>query len=95
MVTSALSDPVTVGLNVTLTVQISPGTRLDPQLFVSAKSEASAPVMAMLVMLTEVVDLFSTEIVLAPLVVPTETVPKFSFVGESSMSLPVPDSGIT
>jgi hypothetical protein len=49
----ALRDPMTVGLNVTLMLQLAPAARFLPQALVSAKSALLAPVILMLVILSD------------------------------------------
>jgi len=45
--------PTAAGVNVTLIVQLAPAARLEPQVWVCAKSPLSVPLIAMLLMLTE------------------------------------------
>ena len=49
----AFRVPVTVGVKVTLTVQLAPAAKLEPQPFVWAKSLLLVPVIAMLLILTD------------------------------------------
>ena len=58
MFTDAERVPSTVGINVTVMVQLAPGPTLDPQVFVCAKSPAFVPVIEMLVTLRLVVPTF-------------------------------------
>jgi hypothetical protein len=51
IVTEAVRFPLAVGVNVTLIVQLPAAATELPQVFVSAKSPAFVPVIAMLVML--------------------------------------------
>src|SRR5579863_773314 len=51
IVTEAFRGPLAVGLKVTLTLQLAPTGKLEPQVCVSEKSPAFVPVMAMLPML--------------------------------------------
>jgi hypothetical protein len=71
MLNFAVRVPVTVGLKVTLMLQLAPGVNELPQVCVSAKSPALTPVSAMLLMLKVVVPTFVSVVVLAALVVPT------------------------
>ena len=92
-VRSALRTPVVDGLNVTLTVQLFAAASELPQVVVSPKSAASAPVTAMLVMVSDVVPTLVSVTLSAVLVKPTAQAPKFSAVGESLAVVPVPLSG--
>ena len=49
----ALRVPVAVGVKVTLIVQVAPAARVDPQLFICAKSPLLVPVIATLEILNE------------------------------------------
>ena len=71
METLADLAPVAVGLNVTLMVQLAAAARLEPQVFVCAKSPLLLPVTVMLVKVNEAVPVFLSVIVLAALVVDT------------------------
>ena len=71
----ALRIPVAVGLNATLTVQLDPPPRLEPQvLFVIGKSDF-VPVTVMLVRVTDELLPLVIVTVSEGLVVPTETDP--------------------
>ena len=67
IVTAPVRDPVTVGLNVTLTEQFPPAATLAPQLFVWAKS----PLAAMLEMVRAALPVLVSVTAWAVLVVPT------------------------
>ena len=74
MLSVALLDPATVGVNVTLMVQFAPPASVDPiagQLFVCAKSPGFAPMMVIPVplMVTAVVPLLVIVTVCAALLV--------------------------
>src|SRR5262249_42926735 len=71
MRTTALRGPVAVGMNFTLIVQLSPAATVAGQLFVSAKSTALLPVMAMLVIFRGAAAEFVTVMPCAVLMVPT------------------------
>jgi hypothetical protein len=67
-------EPVAVGVNVTLIVQLAVGASEaveGGQLLPSAKSPGFAPAIAMLVIVSDVVPVFLSVTALAPLVVPT------------------------
>jgi len=90
----ALRLPVVVGLNVRLTVQLLAAAKELPQVVaVSGKSADSAPVTAILEMVSVVVPTLVSVTFLTRLVVPTVTVPKFTRVGVSLAAVPVPLSG--
>ena len=63
--------PIAVGVKVTSIWQAALGARLVPQLLVSAKSPASAPVIAILVSASTAVPVLVTVIGVGTLVVPT------------------------
>jgi hypothetical protein len=89
----ALRVPVVVGLKVTLIVQLALAANELPHVCVSPKSPASAPEIAILVIVIAVVPTFLRVTVFAALVVPTFTEPKLRLVGVSSAVVPVPLSG--
>jgi len=71
-VTAAVRAPVAVGLNVALMAHWAPAARLDPQVFVWAKSPLLVPVIAMLLILTDEVVPFFKVSACAGLVAPTD-----------------------
>jgi hypothetical protein len=90
----ALRAPVVDGLNVKLTVQFAAAASELPQVVaVSGKSAASAPVTAMLLMVSAVVPMLVSVTFLTALVRPTAKVPKPRGVGASLAVVPVPLSG--
>ena len=90
MVTLAVRDPVTGGVNVTLMEQEAPGARVAPQVFVSPKPPSSRPLSEILKMFRVTVPVFVTVEVRGGLVWPTATVPKFSFAGAGLTIVPEP-----
>jgi hypothetical protein len=90
----ALRAPVVVGLNVRLTVQLAAAARELPQVVaVSGKSPASAPVTAMLLIVSVVVPMLVRVTFLTGLVKPTASVPNPNGVGTSLAVVPVPLNG--
>jgi hypothetical protein len=87
---AAVRVPVIVGWKVILIVQLAPATSELPQVCVCPKSPALVPVIAMPVMLKVVVPTFVSVTVMAALVVPTVTDPKFKLVGKSFAVVPIP-----
>jgi len=84
--------PVACGVNVTLIVQLPPAGTLDPQLLVWAKSPASLPLMPILLMLTGACESSLVNVIgIGELLVPTFWSPKFTPMGESFTTVPVPD----
>ena len=71
MVTAATSAPLAEGVNVTLIVQLPLALTLPPQVLLSAKSLAFAPVIVMLVIYRIAVPLLVSVTLFAALVVPT------------------------
>jgi hypothetical protein len=69
--TFAVLFPFALGVNVTTTLQLAPEPRLAPQVFVSAKSLALVPVIAIEEMETVLLPLLLTITLRAILVVPT------------------------
>jgi len=93
METLAVREPVTVGLKVTLIVQLAFEATLLPQVLVSEKSLGSAPVTVMeLTVIIWMLVLVSVT-VCGVLVEPTFTSPKFRLVEESCTKVSVPVSG--
>ena len=78
----ALREPVAVGLNVTLIVQLAPAARLEPQLFVCEKFEEFVPANAMLLIVSAPVPVLVNVTGLAALVVFTIWFPNASDVGD-------------
>ena len=85
-------DPSALGVNVTRTVQLWLPARLAPQLFVSAKSPALVPLIEMPEIEIATLPVFVTVMGTAVLVFPTFSLPKFTPVADSSMTVPTPDS---
>lgn len=91
MDTLAEREPVAVGVNVTVIVQLPPAGTLEPQLSVRLKSLEFVPVMVMLVMPRAwFAALFVKVTVFGLLLWPTFTLPKLRLVGESRTTVPVP-----
>jgi hypothetical protein len=90
---AAVRVPLAVGLKVILTLQVAPVANELPQVWVCAKSPALVPVMEIPPMLMAVVPTLVSVTVIAGLVAPMETVPKFRLVGNSFALVPVPPSG--
>lgn len=82
--------PVAVGVNVTLTEQLACAARLGVHVVVRAKSAASIPAIAILVMLSVVAPTLVSVTVCGALVVPTVWLPKFKLAGENFITVPVP-----
>lgn len=94
--TEAVSVPSARGVKVTVIVQVPPIGTLEPQVLLSLKSLAFAPVMLMPVMESAfLVLLFVRVVVCAALLLPTETVPKLRLEGESETTVPTPVMEIT
>ena len=72
-------EPVAVGVNGTVIVQLAPGFKLDPQLSLCAKS----PVVAMPLMFSITVWLFVSSTFCPTLVVPTSCAAKLKLVGDT------------
>ena len=75
-------DPIAVGENVTLIVHVPPPATVAPQLFVWPKSPPFVPVMAMLVTLRVVPEVFVRMVPIEALVVPTARDANVKLVGE-------------
>jgi len=90
---AAVRLPETVGLNLILKAQLTPAANELPQVWVSEKSAALVPVIAMPAIVNVVVPTFVNVTDLAALVVPTLTVPKLKLVGESFAVVPIPLRG--
>jgi len=71
----ALRAAATVGLNVTLIVQFAPAARLEPHVFVAAKSPEFVPEMTMLVIVRDAAPVFESVTSCAVLVVLTGWLP--------------------
>jgi hypothetical protein len=82
MVTEAVRLPLAVGVNMTLIVQLLPAPTELPHVFVSAKSPAFAPVIAMLDRLKAALPVLLRVMVWGALVEPTAWFPKARLVGE-------------
>jgi hypothetical protein len=78
--------PVAVGVKVTVIMQLRRAATELPQVFVSAKSPASVPVMARLAISRIPLPRLRTEMVWAALVVPTTRLGNESFVGEKEIT---------
>jgi hypothetical protein len=91
----ALSDAPTLGINVTLTVQLAPGATIEPQPFVMGKSAAFVPVTVTLLMVRDTVPEFVRVTTNGALCEPTATLPKARLVGArvALADPPVPVSG--
>jgi hypothetical protein len=76
IVKAPVSEPTTVGVKVTLRVQLAPSATLAPQLLVSAKSPLFVPAMVTLVMLSVALPVLVSIMGAAELVVPTAWLPK-------------------
>ena len=83
MLTAALRVPATVGVNVTLTWQLSLGARVGPQVLVSAKSLALAPTIPMLDSVSVAIPVFVSVAIWGELVVPTACGPKVRLTGRT------------
>ena len=79
----ALRAAATVGLNVTLIVQFAPAARLEPHVFVAAKSPEFVPEMAMLVIVRDAAPVFESVTICAALVVLTGWLPNDNVEGLS------------
>jgi hypothetical protein len=90
MLKSAVRFPEAVGLNLMLIVQLAAAANKLPHVCVCEKSLVLASEIVMAVIVNEVVARFVSVTVLAPLVTPMATVPKFRLVGESFAVVPVP-----
>ena len=92
IVTLADLVPVANGVKVTLIEQLLPAAKLEPQVFVCAKSVLLVPVIAMPDMLSVPVPLLVIVTTLAALVVPTNWLPNASDVGDrvTAGATPVP-----
>ena len=85
----AVREPVTVGLKVSVTLQLAEAPSVEPQVSdVMLKSFGSAPARLTLVMLTELDPVFVTVTVCAPLVFPTLVLPKLRLVVDNFMTVP-------
>jgi len=85
--------PIAVGENVTLTVQLAPLAKEEPQVFeLILKSAALAPVMAILEIEIEAEAEFETVTILAALVAPVGTIPKLRAPGFTPTLVPMPVS---
>ena len=82
IVTLAERDPIAVGENVTLIVQVPPPPTVAPQLFVWPKSPLFVPVIAMLMMLSDTPEVFVRIVPMEVLVVPTAREANVKLVGE-------------
>jgi hypothetical protein len=94
MRSDALREPVAVGLNVTLIVQVAPAATLPSQLFVCAKSDVFVPANAMLLIVSAEFPVLVSVTALAALVVFTIWFPNASDVGDRltvGAAVPVPD----
>lgn len=92
MVTLADREPVAVGVNVTLTVQLAPAATLVPQVFVCAKSPGFVPVIEIPLIVSLFPRLVSVKLCVL-LVVPTLRLTKVSELRESDTAVfPVPFS---
>jgi hypothetical protein len=78
----AVSEPTTVGVKVTLRVQLAPSATLAPQALVSAKSPLFVPAMVTLVMLSVALPGLVSVMGAPELVVPISWLPKLYDVGE-------------
>jgi len=76
MVKEPLREPLTVGVKVTLRVQLALAARLEPQLLVSAKSPLLVPAMVTLVMLSVALPVLVSVMGGAEPVVPISWLPK-------------------
>ena len=83
MLRVALREPVAVGLNVTLKVQLAPDARLVPQVVVLVKSAALVPVMLPPFSVKVPLPLFVMVTVCGVLLVPTAWFPKFTVLGDT------------
>ena len=81
MLTAALRLPAAVGVNVTLTWQLLLGAKVGPQVLVSAKSLAFAPMIPMPDSVTVAVPVFVSVAIWGELVVPIACGPKVRLVG--------------
>ena len=91
----AVRVPVAAGVNVTLTVQLAPPARLDPQVFVCPNSVGFVPLKLKPVMAMAAVPPFVTVTVLAVLVLPTTVELNVMDLGEivmAAVSVPVSDA---
>jgi hypothetical protein len=87
--------PVAAGVNVTLAVQLAPAARLDPHVFVWAKSDAFVPEKVKLVIAIATELPFVIVTVWAALFAPTFVDGNVSEAGETVIAaMPVPESGI-
>jgi hypothetical protein len=96
IVTAATRLPATVGLNVTLIVQLLPAATLAPHVLPCAKSPAFVPVTPMLDIASGLPPLLLSVTVCAALVLPTDCVPKLKLLAErltvGGVATPVPVS---
>ena len=95
MLTTALRDPVLVGLNEALIVQLFPAPIDEPQLLNPLKSPRFCPVILMLLMFRAVLPVLVKVTSCAALFVPTFWGGKVSCVGERLTTVPAPISSIT
>lgn len=89
---AAVRVPLAVGLNVTLMLQLAPAPKELPQLWVCAKSPTLVPVIAIPLIVKVLVPTLVSVTVIAGLVVPMATVPKFRLVGKSFAVVAIPAS---
>ena len=95
MITEALLEPVVVGVNVAVMVQLAPAARLLPQVLASLKSCGSVPPNKILLMVKVAVPVFVMVTVWGALVTPTFSFPN----GRPAVDklifgcVPVPDKG--
>jgi hypothetical protein len=93
----AVRDPAAFGVKVTLAVQLPPAGKELPQLFVCVKSELSAPVTPILLMLMDAFPVFTSTRVTGVLLVPTACGAKFARPGygvRKGPFTPLPLSGM-
>jgi hypothetical protein len=83
-------DPEAEGANVTLTVQLAPAARVEPQLVVWLKSAALVPVSEIEMPVNEVVPMFVSVTTWAALLVPTFWLPNVRVVGVTFTPVAVP-----
>ena len=86
----AVRNPAAVGVNVTEMVQLAFAAKLPAHVLLKPKSPGSAPAIATPLKVNVEVVSFVTVTTCAALVVPSETVPKFKLVGDTSGGQGVP-----
>jgi len=92
--TEALREPVLMGLNVTVMLQLAPAATWPTQVLVWAKSPGSRPANLTPLTVSEVAPVFVSWICFGELFVPTFEEPNVRLAGESVTTVPAPASSI-